>query len=89
MLYSNRAAAYQQLQCYTEVIIDCGEALAVQPNNVKALLRRGLAYENKEKYEQARRDFQLALSIDPSAKMASEAVVRLDRAIRQQQNLKS
>jgi tetratricopeptide (TPR) repeat protein len=88
-LFSNRAAAYQQLQSYTEVIIDCGEALAIQPNNVKALLRRALAYENKEKFEQARKDFVLALSIDPSAKMASEALVRLDRAIRQQQNYKN
>jgi len=88
-LFSNRAAAYQQLQSYTEVIIDCGEALAIQPNNVKALLRRALAYENKEKFEQARRDFVLALSIDPSAKMASEALVRIDRAIRQQQNYKN
>jgi len=89
VLFSNRAAAYQQLQCYTEVIIDSSDALAIQPNNVKALLRRGLAFENKEKYEQARRDFQMALSLDPSTKMASEAVVRIDRAIRQQQNLKS
>jgi len=86
-LYSNRAAAYQQLQSYTEVIIDCSEALALQPTNVKALIRRGLAYESKEKWEQARKDMQLALSIEPSAKQASEALVRLDRVIRQLQNM--
>jgi stress-induced-phosphoprotein 1 len=82
-LYSNRAAAYQQLQSYTEVIIDCGEALALQPNNVKALIRRGLAYEAKEKWEQAKKDMQLALSIDPQARQASVGLIRIERCIRQ------
>jgi stress-induced-phosphoprotein 1 len=85
MFYSNRAACYQQLQRYTDTITDCTCCLEIQPENVKALLRRGLAYENNENYKLARQDMQQALSLDPNAKMASEALVRLERVIKQLQ----
>jgi len=87
--YSNRAACNAQLQMYTEVIVDCSHCLEIEPENVKALLRRGLAYENKENYKLSRQDMQTALSLDPNTKMASEALVRLDRSIKMQSKFKS
>jgi len=87
--YANRAAAKAQLQMYNEVIADCHACLEIQPNNVKALLRRGLAYENKDIWKLARADMQKALSLEPSSMLASEALVRLDRNIRMMEKLNS
>jgi len=85
LFLSNRSACYQQLQRYQDTIIDCTACLEIQPDNVKSLLRRGLAYENNENYKLARQDMQQALSLDPNAKMASEALMRLERVIKQLQ----
>jgi len=87
--YANRAAARAQLQMYSEVIADCHACLEIQPNNVKALLRRGLAYENKEIWKLARADMQKALSLEPSSMLASEALVRLDRNIRMHEKIQA
>jgi len=79
---NNRAACKAQLQMYQEVVQDCHLVLEMDPDNVKALLRRGLAYENKEIYRLAKNDMKRALELEPSARQASEALVRLERNIR-------
>jgi len=84
---SNRAACYAQMQMYNEVIADCNLCLEVQPNNVKAIVRRGLAYESKEIWKLARIDMQKAISLDPTARQASDGIVRIDRILRQQEKL--
>jgi len=58
-------------------------SLELQPGNVKALLRRGLAYEAMEKYKLALADMTAALEIDPSTALASEAKCRLTRVVSQ------
>jgi tetratricopeptide (TPR) repeat protein len=50
---NNRAAASMQIRDYDSVIRDCSEVLQLQSANVKALVRRGLAYEQTEKLELA------------------------------------
>eukprot|EP01101_Sappina_pedata_P006941 TRINITY_DN3569_c0_g1_i1.p1 TRINITY_DN3569_c0_g1~~TRINITY_DN3569_c0_g1_i1.p1 ORF type:complete len:280 (+),score=108.38 TRINITY_DN3569_c0_g1_i1:49-840(+) len=82
--YSNRSAAQMQLQMYREVIEDCKLCLEIEEANVKALIRRAMAYEQLEIYKLARADFQKAISLDPSAKQASEGLMRCDRNIRLQ-----
>jgi len=89
IFYSNRAACYQQLQMYSEVVTDCNLCLETHPDNVKALIRRGLAFENRENWKMARVDMAAALALDPSARQASEALVRLDRNLKMDANLKS
>ncbi|RLN96078.1 hypothetical protein BBJ28_00005057 [Nothophytophthora sp. Chile5] len=43
VMYSNRAAAYEKLQDYENVIIDCGEALKLDKRHPKSYLRRAKA----------------------------------------------
>ena len=62
--FSNRAGCRLQLRDYGSVIADCGEVLALDSRDVKALVRRGLAYEGLEKLTRASADVRTALSIE-------------------------
>jgi len=50
--------------------------LEANPNNVKALMRRGLARESNEKWADALSDFNKVLAMDPAAQNAKSAVSR-------------
>lgn len=79
---NNRAACHQQLSNYPAVIEDTTEVLEYDPNNIKALLRRGLAFEGIEKYRSALADIRAVLALDPSVKMANAAQHRIGSAVR-------
>lgn len=79
---NNRAACHQQLSNYPAVIEDTTEVLEVEPKNLKALLRRGLAFEGIEKYRSALADIREVLMIDPTVKMANAAQHRIGSAVR-------
>ena len=74
--YNNRAACYQQLGNYEMVVSDTTMVLEHDEKNVKALLRRGLAYENLERYRSALEDIRNVLAINPTIQMANAAQVR-------------
>jgi len=82
ILLSNRAACWSQYQNWNRMLEDCNLALQEDPTNVKALLRRGLAYEGLEKYKLAIADMKAVLELDPQAMVASSAIARLSRFIR-------
>jgi len=78
--YSNRATCHAQLQDHAAVVADCTYSINIKPS-VKALIRRGLAYESLEKYKLGLEDMRNVLELDPSARVASETIARLTRAI--------
>jgi len=78
--YSNRATCYAQLQNHQQVVDDCTASINIKPTP-KALIRRALALESLEKYKQALEDMKHVLTLDPSAKVASESIARLTRAL--------
>jgi stress-induced-phosphoprotein 1 len=78
--YSNRATCHAQLQDHQAVVADCTASIIIKPTT-KALIRRGLAYESLEKYKLALADMRQVLELDPSARVASETITRLTRAI--------
>jgi len=78
--YSNRATCHAQLQNHQQVVDDCTASINVRPT-VKALIRRGLAYEVLEKYKLGLADMRQVLTLDPTAKIASETIARLSRAV--------
>lgn len=53
-----------------------------QPRNVKALIRRALAFEGLERYRSALADVRAVLAIDPSIQVANQAQHRIGRAVR-------
>jgi len=83
-LYLNRALCSAQLYHHDEVVTDATAALQINPNNAKALIRRALALEALEKYKQALEDMRKALSLEPGASVASQAIGRLTKAVNSQ-----
>jgi len=81
VLYSNRAACHSQHQNWHAMLDDCNKAIEENPKNVKATMRRGLAYEGLEKYQLAINDMKKVLELDPTARTASAAIARLSRFI--------
>jgi len=81
-MYNNRAACYSQYHNYPEVVKDSTECLKIQPNNVKALIRRGIAYEALEKFQLGLDDMRQVLLIDPQATVAQQASHRINTALR-------
>ena len=63
--FKERAAEYDRLQNYEQVITDYSSALALQPNDAEALHLRGLAYEKIGQSERALEDYQQAMVINP------------------------
>jgi len=78
--FSNRATCHAQLQNHQAVVEDCSSSIEIKAS-VKALIRRGLAYESLEKYKLGLADMKMVLELDPSARVASETIGRLTRAI--------
>jgi tetratricopeptide (TPR) repeat protein len=81
--FSNRAGCRLQLRDYGSVIADCGEVLAVDGCDVKALVRRGLAYEGLEKLSKASADVRAALSIEYATAGAGGRLSNLGQMARQ------
>jgi tetratricopeptide (TPR) repeat protein len=82
VFHSNRAACLMQMKPidYESVISECTLALQVQPQFVRALLRRARAFEAVGKYELAVQDVQLLLASDPNHKDALDIAQRLRAA---------
>ena len=57
---------------------DCTLVLALEPNNEKALLRRGQGYEQREKYKEAFADYAAAKKLGASVRFCPHAI--FDRA---------
>mmetsp|Transcript_3717 Transcript_3717/g.10815 ORF Transcript_3717/g.10815 Transcript_3717/m.10815 type:complete len:326 (+) Transcript_3717:124-1101(+) len=61
--YANRAACYKQISNFDGVIADCTAVLEVEPQNVKALVRRAQAFEGVERYRFALQDVKTVLQM--------------------------
>lgn len=81
-LRNNRAACYHQLSDYTNVVKDTSFVLEHEPGNAKALLRRMLALEPLERYEEALKDARAALQQEPHHEMANKVQHRLGKLVR-------
>jgi hypothetical protein len=61
--------------------------LAIDENNVKALLRRGTAYENIEKIEPALKDMNRLQELSPGLPQVNQAIHRLRRMQKQKEGM--
>jgi len=82
---NNRAACYYQLRNFKQVITDTTDVLEIDPNNVKALLKRGLSFEALEKIEQGIDDMKKLQEISPGLPQVTQALSRLHRMKKQKE----
>lgn len=87
--YNNRAACYQQISNFRGVIEDTSHVLELDDKNIKAFIRRGLAFEGMERYRSALQDMRSALVIDPRAEVANKAQHRLGMAVQRLKRAKA
>ncbi|XP_013916320.1 PREDICTED: sperm-associated antigen 1 isoform X2 [Thamnophis sirtalis] len=81
ILYSNRAACYLKEGNCADCIQDCNSALELHPHSIKPLLRRAMAYESMERYQQAYVDYKTLLQIDSGIQAANDSVNRITRTL--------
>lgn len=61
----NLAACQLQNGTYHHVVANCSRALEIDSENVKALFRRGTAFNQLQEYERAKGDLERAAVLDP------------------------
>lgn len=86
-IYANRAACHRQLYMSKKVVHDCTEALKLNPNHVKALIRRGQAQESLEKFKEALEDFQRANYLAPGTPVAVQGASRIRSALKRERKM--
>merc|ERR1712048_1515643 len=80
---NNMAGCYQQLSDFKGVVEETNFVLEHQPDNVKALLRRMLALEPLEKYEEALADARRVIQMCPGNEPANKMQHRLSKLVRE------
>jgi len=75
--YINQAAVQMTLKNYDKAIPACNSALELDPNNVKALFRRGKIYSIKNDLDNAKKDLLKAAKLDPQDKTIREEYEKL------------
>lgn len=59
---------------YSQAISDCDECLSIEPNNVKAMLRRAEALNASGHKNDAYRQYNRVLEVDPGNLMAKKTM---------------
>ena len=83
ILFANRAAAKLKLNEKDGAIEDCSEAIDLNPNYLKAILRRAQIYEDTDRPHESMKDFEKILELDPRHIEAMVAVRRLPEKIKE------
>ncbi|KAM3869311.1 tetratricopeptide repeat protein 1 [Diretmus argenteus] len=81
VLFSNRAAARLHLDLKDQAIADCSRAIELNPDYIRAILRRAELYEKTEKLDEALDDYKMVLDKDPGQQTARQACMRLPQQI--------
>ncbi|XP_049878212.1 uncharacterized protein LOC126375313 [Pectinophora gossypiella] len=71
-LLSNLAHCQLQFNEYEAALELCNRALKLEPDNIKVLYRRSLAHTGLKLFEEAWRDIQAVLQLDPNDKAARQ-----------------
>jgi DnaJ family protein C protein 7 len=79
-LRANRAAAAARLGRHADAAEDCSVALELDPENVKAFLRRAAAHTALERHEDAVRDYERAAALAPDTPDIRASIAAAKRA---------
>nr|CAD1843275.1 unnamed protein product [Ananas comosus var. bracteatus] len=82
VLYCNRAACRYKLRQWEKSIDDCNEALRIQPNYIKALLRRAASNGKIERWAECVRDYEVLSKELPGDIEVAEALFHAQVALK-------
>ncbi|GFR59804.1 tetratricopeptide repeat protein 1-like [Elysia marginata] len=82
IMYANRAACKMKQECFEDAIADSSSALELHPHYLKAMLRRAELYEKTDKLDEALKDYQKVVELDPSQHAARAACLKLAEQIK-------
>lgn len=82
VLYCNRAACWYKLGQWERSHDDCNQALNIQPNYTKALLRRAASNSKLERWVEAVRDYEVLRKELPNDNVVAESLFHAQVALR-------
>lgn len=82
VLHCNRAACRFKLGQWEKSIEDCNEALKIQPNYTKALLRRAASYDKMERWAESVKDYEVLRRELPGDTEVAEAYFHAQVALK-------
>ncbi|KAF4386536.1 inactive TPR repeat-containing thioredoxin TTL3 [Cannabis sativa] len=82
VLYCNRAVCWSKLGIWEKSVLDCNQALKIQPNNTKALLRRAVSNAKLERWAEAVRDYEVLRRLLPGDNEVAESLHRAQVALK-------
>lgn len=71
-IFSNRAACYTKLMSFDLALKDCDSAIALEPDFIKAYLRKAAAHKGMGQTSKAQSAYEKALELDPNCSEALE-----------------
>lgn len=83
ILYSNRGATWARLEKNKLAIKDCTKAIELNPSYLKPLLKRACLYKETKNLDEALKDYQRVLELDPSIGEARHACMTLPDEIKE------
>ncbi|XP_037701987.1 RNA polymerase II-associated protein 3 isoform X1 [Choloepus didactylus] len=86
VLPTNRASAYFRLKKFAVAESDCNLAIALNRSYTKAYARRGAARFALQKLEDARRDYEKVLELEPSNFEATNELRKINQALTSKEN---
>ncbi|XP_047060595.1 TPR repeat-containing thioredoxin TTL1-like [Lolium rigidum] len=82
VLHCNRAACRFKLGQWEKSVEDCNEALKIQPNYTKALLRRAASYDKMERWAESVKDYEVLRRELPGDTEVAEAYFHAQVALK-------
>ncbi|XP_064607794.1 peptidyl-prolyl cis-trans isomerase FKBP8-like [Liolophura sinensis] len=82
--YNNIAAAQLKVEAYAAAIKSCDEVLKVQPQNIKALFRKGKALASKGNTELAITVLKRAVQLDPESKIVQQELFKQTKKLKKE-----
>ncbi|PSS05653.1 TPR repeat-containing thioredoxin like [Actinidia chinensis var. chinensis] len=82
VLYCNRAVCWSKLGVWEQSVEDCNQALKIQPNYTKALLRRAVSNAKLDRWAEAVRDYEVLRRELPGDNEVAESLIRAQVALK-------
>ena len=77
----NLAACLLKHNKFPEVIANCTDALNLQPKNLKALYRRAVGYISINDFENARKDIETGIEVNPRSDALNNLAIKLKEKV--------